>query len=187
MNKFGAFVLVLAGIALAAGHVVWATWYSGVTIASERLHAYSAASPAPVAATREFRLSPDMNPVTIGLLAEVQAEPQKARQPGSAGFRVVIARAGREIAARDVRLAFTQPDAGPRTSVPTGALVATLPTPDEGVYAVTVTPTEPASSPLLTLGLEIRRNVAPISWAVVAAGLFLALVGVMGLRSRREA
>jgi LPXTG-motif cell wall-anchored protein len=37
------------------------------------------------------------------------------------------------------------------------------------------------------LGLDIRRNVAPISWAVIAGGLFLSLMGVLGLRSRRQA
>lgn len=187
MNRFGAVVLILCGLAVALSHVVYQTWFSGAPLETVTLFDRAKAGGPPSTVTHQIDLRPDMNPVRVMLIGSIKADrAQKGVQIGQA-FKVTVRLGDRVVTNRDVTLAITSESADQRPIEPTGNIAAELPTPDEGRYQIAVEPQGRATGDVMALGLEIRRNVAPISWAVIAGGLFLSLMGVLGLRSRRNA
>jgi hypothetical protein len=186
MNRFGAVLLIFCGLAVALGHVVYQTWFSGAPLATVALYDRAKVGGPPGTLVHEIALRPDMNPVRVMLTGSVKADrAQKGTLIGQT-FRVTTRLGDRPVTALDVMLAITSETADQRPIEPTGNIAAELPTPDEGRYQIVVEPLGRATGDIMTLGLDIRRNVAPISWAVIAGGLFLSLMGVLGLRSRRD-
>lgn len=182
------FLLIVAGAAMAIGHVVWAQWYSGILVAEHRLYSRASDGPAPAPRAIELRLAPDMNPVVIqltGSIANVESAPKAI--PLAAEFATRITRDGKPFHAGRVTLAIQPDDTGRRVEIPTGVEIVRIPTPDEGVYTLAVEPVGRGNATVTALALVIRRNVISISWGVVVAGAFLSLVGLMALRNRPDA
>ena len=186
MNRFGAVLLILCGLGVTLGHFVFQTWFSGAPLEIVALYDRAKAGGPPGVLTHEVALRPDMNPVRVMLTGSIRADrAQKGTQIGQT-FKVTSRLGDQVVASRDVRLAITSESADQRPIEPTGNIAANLPTPDEGRYQIIIEPEGRATGDVMALGLEIRRNVAPISWAVIAGGLFLSLMGVLGLRNRRN-
>lgn len=187
MKGLLAFLLIVAGVGLAAGHIVWAQWYSGVLVGEWPLYRRAADGPVPALRTHELRLQPEMNPVVItltGALANVEAAARTG--PLAVEFDTRVSLDGKPFASRRITLAV-QPDASGRfTELPAGAEIARIPTPDEGRYAIAIEPVGRPAATLTALSLVVRRNVVSVSWGIVIAGAFLAIVGVMGLRAGRD-
>lgn len=187
MNRLGAVILIVCGLAVALGHLVYQTWFSGAPLTTAALYDRAIAGGPPTTSNYSVDLRPDMNPVQVMLTGSLRANRGERGVSAGQTFQVTVRRGTTVVSTQSVRLAITSDQPDQRPIEQTSNRAALLPTPDEGRYVITVAPEGPASADVMTLGLDIRRNVAPISWAVIAGGLFLSLMGVLGLRSRRQA
>jgi hypothetical protein len=178
--------MIVAGAALAIGHVVWTVWFSGLPIGEFRLYDRAIDGGTVPARAIDIRLTPDMNPVVMMLTGEIADVPSAAPQLLSAGFDARLTRDGAPVWEGAVVLAISPGDRQSRPSIPTGTPIITIPTPTAGTYQLSLNPRPKPSGSVMRLAVSVRRNVAPVSWAVVASGGFLALIGVMALRQSRR-